>query len=193
MRRLPALAVTTAALVLLAHPSGAAAKRFHIADLAGDANGVNGQGFGFPVPGQSTAPAQVSGADILGIDVTNRFKGSGKARKPAGFDVVVHLAAPLQQGVLLTLTMNTSVPCGDSSTIQLGAGTSSLAICQSSDPSKAGATVGSAEVDGKDVHWTIDDLFKAGTKIDAFSATTSVFVLGVFDEAGSDAVFTYGK
>ncbi len=191
--RLPALAAVAATVLVLAHPAGAASKKFHIADAAGDANGVNGQGVGLPIPGTSTGPAQVAGADILGIDVTNRFKGSGKTRKPAGFDVVLHLAAPLQQGTVLTVTMNTSVPCGDTSTIQLGAGTSSLAICQSSDPSKAGATVGSTEVVGNDVHWTIDNLFKAGTKVDSFYASTSVFVLGVFDEASGDGVFTYGK
>jgi hypothetical protein len=194
--RIPALAAASAvALIALAAPSGAAARRFHIADATGDANGINGQGIGLPLPSTATGPAELAGADITGIDLVNRFRGAGKARKASGFDVTLHLAAPLQQGTVITVTMVTSAPCGDSSTIQLGAGTSALAICQSSKTGSAGATIGSTEVsaDKKSILWSIDNLFKAGTKITSFYASSSVFVLGVFDEAASDATFTYGK
>jgi hypothetical protein len=192
--RIPALATAAVALVVLAHPSSAATKRFHIADPVGDANGVNGQGIGPGVPSRSTAPADLAGADITGIDLVNRFKGVGRARKPSGFDVTLRLAAPLQTGTVITVTMDTSVPCGGSSRIQLGAGTSSLAICQSSKTGSAGATIGTTEVspDRKSITWSIDNLFRSGTRISGFYASSSVFVLGVFDEAASDATFTYG-
>jgi hypothetical protein len=195
MRRLPAFAVTATALLVLAHPSAAVTKRFHIADPTGDANGVNGQGFGMPVPSAATGPAEVAGADIVGLELVNRFKATGKARKASGFDVVLHLAAPLQQGTVITVTMDTSAPCGGSNRIQLGAGTSSLATCQPATTTGSGTTIGTTEVssDRKSVTWSLDNLFKAGTKVTNFYASSSVFVLGVFDEATSDAAFTYGR
>lgn len=191
MRRLPALAATAAAAVLLAHPSSAAGKAFRLTDPAGDANGINSQGLDLvPVPSTAT-PVQLAGADITSLTLTNRFKG----RKLKGFDVTLKLAAPLQQGVLITLTMDTAKPCGDSSRIQLAAGTSSLAICQSADPGGDSTTVGETEVssDRTSVTWYVDNLFPAGTKITNFNATTSVFVLGVFDELLSSKSFSYGK
>ena len=192
--RVPALAAAAAvALLALAHPSGAATKPFHVADAAGDANGLNSQSIGLPVPSTSTGGAEVKGADILGLDITNQFRGSGKTRKPAGFKVVLHLAAPLQAGTVLTVTMNTSVPCGPSSTIQLGAGTTNLAICQSEEPGGESTDIGTTQVVGNDVVWDLVNVFKAGTKIDTIAASSSVFVLGVFDEASTEAVFTYGK
>jgi hypothetical protein len=195
MRRLPALAATAAALLVLTHPSAAAAQRFHIADATGDANGTNSQEIGLPVPSVATGPAEVAGADITGIDLVNRYKGTGRLRKPSGFDVVLHLAAPLQQGIVITVTMTASASCGDSSTIQLGAGTSSLAVCQASKPTGKSITVGTMEVAGdrRSITWTIDNVFKAGTRISDFYASSSVFVLGVFDEAESQATFTYGR
>ena len=196
MRRHTTLILSAAsALLVMAHPSSAAAKPFTVTDAIGDANGVNSQSLGLPVPSTST-PADVSGADITKIEFVNYFKGTGKARKPMGFDVTLRLAAPLQQGVLVTVTMETSRPCGESSTIQLGYSASSkLAICQSADPGGTSTDIGSWEVssDGKSITWSIQAVLKPGTKIDTINATTSVFVLGVFDEATSDDVFTYGR
>ena len=194
--RTPALAAVSAVtLLVLAHPSGAATRGLHLTDPTGDANGINGQGFGLPLPSTSTGPAEVAGADITGMDLVNRFRGAGKTRKPSGFDVTLHLAAPLQQGTVITVTMESSAPCGDTSTMQLGAGTSALAICQSSKAGSAGATIGTTEVstDKKSITWSIDGIFKAGTKVSSIAASSSVFVLGVFDELNSDATFTYGK
>jgi hypothetical protein len=195
--RTPALVAVAAALVLsVAHPSGAATSKLHISDPAGDANGVNGQGIGLPAPGRSTAPAQVAGADILGIDLVNRFKTVGKVRKPNGFTVTLKLAAPLQSGTVLTVTMVGSALCGESKTIQLGAGTSALAICQSANPAKGSSTtIGTTELsrDRKTVTWQIDNIYKAGVRVSDINASSSVFVLGVFDEVASGAVFTYGK
>src|SRR4051794_32908159 len=127
-----ALAIAAAALAISAHPAGAATRPgLHITDAAGDANGINGQGFGAPVPSQSTSPASVAGADITRVDLVTRFVGKGRHRKADGFDVTLKLAGRLQQGTVVTVTMDTSRPCGPSSTIQLGYGTSKLATCQS--------------------------------------------------------------
>jgi hypothetical protein len=196
MRRHTALIISAAAGVLVAaHPSMAATKRFAVTDATGDANGVNSQSLGLPLPSTST-PADVSGADITKIEFVNVFKGTGKNRKANGFDVTLRLAAPMQAGTLITLTMNTSRPCGESSTIQLGySQTSSLAICQSATPGGTSTDIGSWQLssDSKSVTWSIQNIFKPGTKIDAIAATTSVFVVGVFDEATTDAVFSYGQ
>jgi len=195
MRRL-ALTVAAVALAITTHPAGAATKPgLHIADAVGDANGTNGQSVGAPVPSESTSPASVAGADITKIDLVTRFVGKGKHRKAQGFDVTLKLAGKLQQGTVVTVTMDTSVPCGDTSTIQLGYGTSKLAVCQSAAGSTTNDSIGSydASTDLTTITWTIDPIFKAGTRITNFYASTSVFVLGVFDEVTSSAVFTYGK
>lgn len=194
-RRL-ATAVVAAAAVALIQPAGASAPKpgLQVNDPVGDANGINGQFIGLPLPSTSTSPASVSGADIASIDFKTDFTGKGKKRKPYGFDVTLKLAAPLQKGVLITMTMDTSTPCGDTSTIQLGFGTETLVVCQSNGGT-TNDTIGSAEAsaDGKAVTWTIDPVIKSGTTITNIYASTSVFVAGVFDEAKSSATFHYGK
>lgn len=194
-RRL-ALVTAAAAALALALPAGAATKpALHISDPVGDANGVNGQGFGAPVPSRSTAPASVSGADITSIDFRTKFIGTGQKRRPYGFDVTLKLAGALQRGATIVVTMDTSVPCGESSRIQLGYGTSSLAVCQGGQGSTATTQVGTwdASKDGKSVTWHIDPIFKPGVTMTNVSGSTSVFVLGVFDEVSSGGVYKYGK
>ena len=193
VRRL-ALVFAAGALVA-ALPAGAAHAKpgLHITDPTGDANGLNGQDVGLPVPSESTAPADVSGDDITKIDLVTDFIGKGKKRKAAGWHVSLTLAAPLQKGTLITVTMDSSAPCGPSSTIQLGYGTSSLAVCQTGGTTND--TIGSyeASADGKTITWYLDPVFKPGTTISNIYASTSVFVFGVFDEATSQGIFTYGK
>jgi len=196
-RRL-ALAVAAAAVVTLTHPAGAAAPKsgdLHVTDPTGDANGANSQGFGLPLPSTSTSPASVAGADITSLDLKTLWVGKGKKRKAQGFFVIMKLAAPLQKGVLITVTMTTSMSCGDSNTIQLGYGTEALAVCQSSGTSTSNNTIGSSDIssDGKTVTWQIDPVVRPGTTITDLYASTSVFVLGVFDESQSSGVFHYGK
>jgi hypothetical protein len=192
LRRL-ALVVATAGALVAALPAGAATKTFVITDQAGDANGTNGQELGLPVPSESTSPASVAGADITKITLATDFAGKGKARKAMGFHVLLSLAGPLQKGTIVTVTMDTSMPCGPSSTIQLGYGTSSLAVCQTGGTTND--DIGSYEIsaDQKTIRWDIAPILKPGTTISNFYASTSVFVFGVFDEATSDKVFTYGK
>ena len=202
MRRLPALAALSAAvLVCVAHPSSAAVPGMHVKDLAGDANGINGQyPFFLPVPAQSTGPAQVAGADILALDVVSVFRGSGKARKLTGWTITLRLAAPVQKGILYSILMDSSNPCGETSTMQLqyqDLGTVvSGASCQNADPSSTAIDeVGSAELsaDQKSIVWTMDGVFKAGTKVTGWSVSTSAFLFGTLDELRPSATFTYGK
>ena len=191
-----ALAVAAAAVAISAHPAGAATRPgLHISDAVGDANGLNGQNFNAPVPSQSTTPASVAGADITRIDLVTRFVGTGKHRKADGFDVTLKLAGKLQQGTVITVTMDSSRPCGHSNTIQLGYGTSKLAVCQSPPGSTTNDNIGSydASTDLTTITWSIGPVFKPGTTITNIYASTSVFVFGVFDEAKSSGVFTYGK
>lgn len=200
--RIPALVAASAlALLALVHPSGAATpKGLHLKDLAGDANGVNSQESGLPLPATATAPAQLAAGDILALDVTTRFKGVGKAKKAKGFTVRLTLAAPVQAGVNYLVTMESSSPCGDSSTMQLGyeemgpAATSELTICHGATTTGDSTEIGTTElsVDRKSIIWTIDDVFKPGTRVTDWFASSSVFVVGVFDELVSDAAFRYG-
>ena len=194
-RRL-SLAVAALAVAALAHPAAAARSgALHVTDPTGDANGINGQSAGLPAPSVSTSPASLSGADITKIDFVTSFVRNHKTRRAVGFDVVMKLAAPLQKGVLITVTMDSSVPCGDTSTIQLAYGTSALAVCQSAAGSTTNDTVGDWEASGDrtTITWHIAPIFKPGVKISNIYASTSVFVFGVFDEATSQGVFTYGK
>jgi hypothetical protein len=194
------LALASASLVvLLGATAGAAAPAgLKVTDPAGDANGVNSQGLGLglPVPSIATAPAQLGGGDLVGLDFRTVFRG----KKAKAFTVTMRLSEPVQQGVNYLATMQTSVPCGTSSIIQLGyqdtgALVNQLAICQSADPGGTSTTLGNGELaaDGRSIVWTISPDFKPGVKVDALYAASSVFVLGVFDELTSDRVYTYGR
>lgn len=194
-RRL-SVVVAAMAVAVFAHPAGAAPKSgLHITDPVGDANGINGQDTGESVPSVSTSPASVSGADITGIELGTDFAGKGRKRKAVGFHVTMKLAAPLQKGVLITVTMDSSVPCGETNTIQLGYGTAPLAVCEKAGTSTTNDDIGDAEIsdDNTAITWHIGPIFKPGVKISNFYASSSVFVLGVFDETYSSGVFTYGK
>src|SRR4051794_22480308 len=104
-----ALVVGVLAAAVAAQPAMAAPRTgLHVSDPAGDANGINDQGLGEPVPSVpsvSTSPASVSGADITKIDLVTDFIRKGKARKASGFDVVLKLAGPVQKGTIVTVTM----------------------------------------------------------------------------------------
>lgn len=199
MRRLSFALAATA--VLVAGTSAHAASRpLVLTDPTGDANGVNSQAVGLPLPSTSSSPASASGADLTTVTVTNLFKGKGRAAKPAGITVTLKTAGALQQGVNFVVTMDTSKPCGDSSRVQLGYSNapvvnSQLAICQSAAAGGTSTTIGSVEADTAKgvITWTLDgSAFSKGTTISNFDASSTVFVVGVFDELHSDAVFRYG-
>ncbi|MFN2538154.1 MAG: hypothetical protein ABR549_08375 [Mycobacteriales bacterium] len=201
MRTATLAAAAAAVVMMLAHPSGAATgKVLRMPDPVGDANGINSQDIGLPLASRSTAPAQLAAGDIVRLDVATLFKGSGKARKAKGFTVTLRLAAPVQKGVNYLVLMTSSSPCGDSSTMQLGyddlvIAEDELAVCHAATTSGNSSTIGVTELsaDKKSIIWTIDAIFKPGTRVSSWYASSSVFVAGVYDELSSDAVFNYGR
>lgn len=199
MRR-TALALAAVATVVAGQTAHAATKPLVITDLSGDANGVNSQSLGLPLPATSTAAASVKGADIVSLKVANVFKGKGRTAKPAGLTVTLKTAGALQQGVDYSITMDLDKPCGASSRVQLGfedvpSLNRGLAICQSAQAGGASTTIGSTAVDaaGGTITWSLDgSAFSKGVTISNFAASSTVFVVGVFDEVTSDKVFRYG-
>lgn len=196
MRRVLVSAVVC--VLALAGSAEAKAKPLVITDLTGDANGVNGQGFGAPVPDTATGPASVTGADITSLTLTNLFKG----KKPKGFTVTLRTAGPLVDQVQYGAVLVASAPCGGTDRIQLGrqglgAASVDLAICQGADGTGMDSTtVGYSTADSAKgvITWQIyPGLFPAGTTISLDYASTSAFVVGVADELRSDKVFTYGR
>lgn len=200
MRR-TALALAAVATVVAGQTAHAATKPLVIADLTGDANGVNSQAFGLPLPATSTAAASVKGADIASVTVANVFKGKGRTAKPAGLTVTLRTVGALQQGVDYSMTMDLDQPCGGSSRVQLGyenvpSLNNGLAICQSAQAGGTSTTIGSTSVDAAKgvITWSLDgSAFGKGVRITDFAASATVFVVGVFDEVRSDKVFTYGR
>lgn len=198
--------MTAAALLAAAVPASAAKtpppppapKGLHFTDAAGDANGVNSQGFGLPVPSTSTSPLSVGGADIVGVDVVTLFKKVGKKQVPNGTALTLKLAAPVQAGVLFTITANVPSTCdGTDTVVQLGyggPGNTSLAVCQA-PAGKTAPSIGTAEVDAAktSITWTFDATLKPGQVMTDFSVTSSVFVFGVFDESLEAGPYTYAK
>lgn len=200
MRR-TALALAAAATVFAGQSAHAAAKPLVLTDLTGDANGVNSQAIGLPLPSTSTAAASLKGADIVSLTLSNVFKGKGRQAKPAGMTVTLKLNGAIQEGVNFVVTMDTSTPCGASNTMQFGYSSTpaldtSLANCQSSEPGADDAvTVGSTSVDAANgvITWTVDGgTLTKGAKVTDIQASSTVFVLGVFDDLLSDKTFTYG-
>ena len=193
-------AAAACALVLPAHAAPAA----QLTDVTGDANLVNGQAVGLPVPGQATSPASVGAADVVSVRMATVFKKIGRVKVAKGFTVTLQLADAPTNGVLYSVHAQVPASCDGTNTdlslayLEYGATRSNYAYCQ--DPSDA---TGANETDLLiDVHadtakrtvtWTLDKLPKSGVKVTAVTANTSVFVLGVFDEAEGTGTFTYGK
>lgn len=201
MRRPLLAALTIAGLLLAAHPSGAAATHagLLVKDANGDANGVNGQGFFSAGGGVSSNPASFKAADIVSLRFATSFHKVGRFEVADGTVITMKVSGPIGPGVNYGVTATLSSPCyGDSTTIQLGyedlyASKSALAICQASggtSPSVGGVTV---DHENRTITWTIDAKLKPGGKITDISATSSVFVVGVFDELTTDKAYVYGS
>jgi hypothetical protein len=202
MRRHLVLAGAAAGLLSLALPSSAAPKP-QLTDLVGDANGVNGQATGAPVPGVATAPADLAGADIVSVTMATVWKRIGSRKVPNGFSITMQLAgAPAE---LTTYNVSANVPgtC-DGSNTQLTIGTwrnpaveDHFANCgDPEDPTGASTDVEADYAEDAAKHtitWTIAKGMKKGDKVVGLTASSSVFVLGVFDEASGAKPFTYGS
>lgn len=184
----------------LAVPASAAAPQ--LTDPLGDANGVNGQTIGLPVPSQST-PAGVAAADIVSAALSTTYKKVGKKQVPEGVRIVLTLAAAPQQGTVYNVNASVASGC------DTGGGTVLSASYQDVGPgivssfvncAPAGSTettdvaAGEAVVDAAKhtISWDVaGDGLKAGAVFEELTADTSVFVFGVYDEAKGDGTYTY--
>lgn len=202
MRRF-VIALLAFPLLLLATPSGAASRgELHKKDLTGDANGLNGQAIGLPVPATSTAPASVASADIVALDVVTKYKTVKGKRVPRATAVTLSLAGPVPTGAQFVITASLSAPCDDKNKrIQLGYGDSvaiqtGLAICSNPDSTGNSETIGYVDVVDKPkgkITWILEMGQKPGNTMTNFDVSSTVFVVGVFDEFRPKGTFTYAR
>ena len=85
------LATPLVGLGLRALPAGAAT-RPQVTDPIGDANGLNSQSIGLPVPSQATSPASVKGSDITSLALVTGYRKVGSRKVPRSVSLVLTLA-----------------------------------------------------------------------------------------------------
>lgn len=221
----PALAAAAAGLALSSVGAHAATKivtpakttPVTITDQAGDANGLNGQGF-VDAPSTATGPAAVSGADIVSISWQTLVKTTSPKAKtgtPDGIKVVMTLAAPPMSQVIYRVTGGTS----DCTTFwfnyaTFADGTTSSSL-QHNCPGFTAGTTSSTEsikldppkIEGNTITWTVPkgtlpSGFKVGAQLTGLSGhsrgyegtgQTGGATVPLIDEAAGDGTFTYGK
>jgi hypothetical protein len=203
MRR-SVIALLFVPVLLMATPSSAASRgELHAKEMSGDANGLNSQGIGLPIPATATPPVSLAGADITRLDVVTRYRTVKGKRIPRATVVTLSLAGPVQAGVNFVITANVGGggTCDDTNKrIQLGyqvVGSqyeSALAICQTPSATNS-ETIGYLEVDaakGK-ISWVLEMGQKPGHTLTDFAVSSTVFVAGVFDEFNPRGTFTYAR
>jgi hypothetical protein len=200
-----------AGLAVAAFPAHAAsAPKPQITDPAGDANGVNDQGLGLPVPSSAT-PIDNSGADITSVLFQTTFVTKKVKKKtvkvPSGFTVTLNLsAAPAVQTDFRVSA--TTAGCGSSGSVRFEYSTSvaqtgGSADCFGLTTNTAYAGVTTA-VKGSAITWTVPIKdFPVGTVFSGLNASTrSVFSVphapvGLtapqWDGAASGTTYTVGK
>lgn len=205
MRRHLVLAGTLAGLLALGAPAPAAppaAPTPHVTDLTGDANGVNGQAQGLPVPDTATEPASVGAADIVNVTFATIWKGVGRARRANGFTVTMQLSQAPAQGIAYAVLADVPSTCDGKRTIlylnyldYLGASDAHIANCM--DASVGGATRNmlvnvKADLAKKTITWTLSKGLKNGAEVTSIKADTSILAVGFLDEASGGRPYTYG-
>lgn len=200
MRRLTVPVLTAlATCAALSLPASAAAPQ--LTDPTGDANGVNSQSIGLPLPSQS-APVGVAAADIVSTAFTTTYKKVGRKQVPHGLRIVLTLAAAPQENTVYGVTATVPDGCDGkggtdlSASYQLIAGVvSGFVNCgPHGSADTTDIAMGDAVVDAakRTVTWDVyGDTLKPGSVFEEIAADTSVFVVGVFDEAKGDASYTY--
>jgi len=199
-------ATAVAGLVVAALPGHAATLKPQISDPAGDANGLNDQGAGAPVPSQSTGPAEYAGADITKVAFVSTFKTTrahGKViKKPTGFTVTMTLGAAPMPETFYRITA--AIPACDSLFIEFGtdAATGGTAMRCPALPGQDGGidyTVPEAVQKGSTIKWTVPvSALPAGTTLQSLHAETrgnpALITAPAIDIAdGGSATFTIGK
>jgi hypothetical protein len=204
MTRLSTTTLLVAASVLgaLTLPAEAArAPRPQIVDPVGDANGVNGQAFGLPVPSVST-PVDATMADILSVRFSTVFKKVGRKRVPKGMQVVMTLADAPQTGFYYAVSATVPKTCDGAGTTlalaHLDEKVTHVDTVSCEDTSNVGSTtnLGTDVVVDAAAHtvtWTFDPGLPVGTRFTDITADTSAFVVGVYDDAASATPYVYGR
>lgn len=184
----PVLAIAAAgALALSVLPADAAPAALVLPDPAGDANGVNGQGFGDLVPlptDTSTGPLSAASLDILNVTlastgtdkVVKKGKRTTKVFECTGFTATLELgAAPFESaiyritgagvnnGTIFWLNFTSDPADGQRAYLQFDGG--------SSDPLASSSVDVPFKVDGSKVVFTVSSasLKAAGEKLSSFT------------------------
>jgi hypothetical protein len=203
MRARAATLAALGAIGVAVIPAYAATPKPQITDPAGDANGVNDQGFGTDVPPSTATPVGLSAADIRGLTFQTTFRTKIVKRKkvlvPTGSKITLSLSAAPDSNTFYSIDV-TSPGCKsvgfiyDSNALPLYQ--QNRALCADKTPS---TTIDgpSAKVSGKSIVWTLPlSTFPVGTKLTGISATTltGAVPLVVIDQtAASTYAFTVGK
>ena len=202
--RLLALAAV-AGIGVTALPSQAAtAPKPQITDPAGDANGLNDQGFGTGVPPSTATPSDLSAADITGVALQTTFRTkkvkNKKVRVPTGSTITVNFSATPDTNTFYAVTFASTGACKsvnlvyDANSIPLYA--QDRGICEDTTTgSDIGGPVG--KVVGKSLVWTLPlSAFPVKTMfsdIGAQTLTGQVPAVTLDETDASNATFTVGK
>lgn len=190
-----------------------------ITDQAGDANGINGEGFA-TVPAVATGPASAAGADILSISWQTLVKTTSPKAKtgtPDGMKVVMTLSAAPMQQVIYRVTGGTA-DCTTFwftySTFADGKTTSTLqhncpgyVAPATSTSSTESIALDPPKIEGKTITWTVPKSllpsgFKVGAQLTGLSGHARAYAgtsltggatVPLLDEAAGAGTFTYGK
>ena len=208
MRIRLATAAAVAGIAVVALPGHAAtAPKPQITDPSGDANAINDQGLGSPVPSVpsvSTGPADDSAADISSVTFASTFKVKkvkGKTVKvPTGFTVTMKLGAAPVPETFYRITA--AIPSCTDLFIEYGTDVAAGGTAMRC-PALPGATgtdysVPDAVVKDSTIVWTIPvSALPAGTTLSTLHAETrfnpAVITAPAIDVASGSATFTVGK
>ena len=195
-------------LVVAALPAHAAKPKPQVTDPSGDANGVNDQALGAPVPSAGTGPASLAAADITGVTFATTFGKKKVHRKTVkvvkGFTVTMALAAAPSLPNIIYRVSAAAAGCGTDVFFEYTSGGDTQVRCPNEDVTKDSTTYTSAPavVKDKTITWSLPvSAFPAGTSFSTLNAqtrqVTSSPVVSLtapqYDYASSNATFTVGK
>jgi len=198
-------AAAVAGIAVAAAPGFAAkAPKPQIVDPAGDANGVNDQGTGEPVPSSAT-PADDLAADITSVAFASTFKVKkvkGKTVKvPTGFTVTMKLGAAPAPETFYRVTV--VVPSCDDLFLEYGTdvatGGTAMRCPALPGGDETDYTIPDAVVKANTIVWTVPvAALPAGTTLSSLHAETrfnpALITAPAIDIAdGGAATFTIGK
>jgi hypothetical protein len=202
--RLLTLAALAGISVAAVPGNAAPAPKPQIIDPAGDANGVNDQDAGLPVPSQST-PTDVSAADITAVTFATTLKKQKVdglvVTKPIGFTVTMTLSAAPTTPEIFYRVVATTAGCSEvffEYGTDVAAGGSAVR-CPGTVPTKDKTySDAPAVIKGSNITWTLPlSAFPVGTKFSALSAQTrlnpAIITAPQLDAATSTATYTIGK